>query len=79
MKVKIKVTETEDDAEINGIGGIAKGRVVVLELENRFGDKTIIIKATVVDEIMTLRNKNQDRFSLLTKESANALKKKKRI
>ena len=44
---KIKVTETKDDAEINGIGGIAKGRIVVLELDNRHGTKTIIIKASV--------------------------------
>ena len=29
---KIKVTGTKDDAEINGIGGIAKGRVVVDEI-----------------------------------------------
>ena len=64
MKVKIKVTETEDDAEINGIGGVAKGRIVVLNLESRLGKKTIIVKATVVDEITTLREKNEDRFSL---------------
>ena len=69
---KVKVAETEDDTEINGIVGIAKGRIVELELENRFGTKTIIVKATVVDEITTLREKNQDRFSLLTKESADA-------
>ena len=74
---KVKVTETKDDAENNGIGGIAKGRIVELELENSRGTKTIIIKASVVDEITTLREKNQDRFNLLTKVSADALKKKK--
>ena len=74
---KIKVTETKDDAEINGIGGIAKGRIVVLELDNRHGTKTIIIKASVVDEITTLREKDMNRFDLLTKESADALKHKK--
>ena len=74
---KVKVAETADDAEINGIGGVAKGRIVVLNLESRIGAKTIIVKATVVDEITTLQEKNEDRFSLLTKESADALKKKR--
>ena len=54
---KVKVTETKDDVEINGIGGITKGRIVELELENSRGTKTIIIKASVVDEITSLREK----------------------
>ena len=74
---KIKVTETKDDAEISGTGGVAKGRVVTLELSNRFGTKKIIIKASVVDEITTLRKKDKNRFDLLTKESADADKHKK--
>ena len=73
----MKVTEDTDDAEINGIGGVAKGRVVELNLESRTGVKTIVIKATVVDEIMNLRKKHENRFSLLRKENADALKKKK--
>ena len=32
---KVKVAETEDDTEINGIRGVAKGRIVVLNLESR--------------------------------------------
>ena len=51
---KVEVAETEDEAEINGIGGIAKGRIVELELDNRFGTKIVVVKATVVDEITTL-------------------------
>ena len=73
----MKVTETTDNADINGIGGVAKGRVVELNLESRTGVKTIVIKATVVDEIMNLQKKHENRFSQLTKESADALKKKK--
>ena len=48
---KIRVTKTQDDAEISGIGGVTKGRVVTLELFNRSGTMKIIIKASVVDEI----------------------------
>ena len=73
----LKVTETTDDAEINGIGGVAKGRVVELNLESRTGVKTMVIKPTVVDEIMNLQKKKENRFTLLTKDSADALKKKK--
>ena len=73
---KIKVTETKDDAEISGIGGVTKGRVVTLELFNRSGTKKIIIKASVVDEITTLRKKDKNRFDLLTRESVDALKHK---
>ena len=40
---KVKVAWTADDSEINGIGGVAKGRVVVLNLESRTGAKTIIV------------------------------------
>ena len=74
---KIKVTETQDDAEISGIGGVTKGRVVTLELFNRSGTMKIIIKASVVDEITTLRKKDKNRFDLLTRESVDAIKHKK--
>ena len=74
---KIRVTETQDDAEISGIGGVTKGRVVTLELFNRSGTMKMIIKASVVDEITTLRKKDKNRFDLLTRESVDALKHKK--
>ena len=74
---KLKVTETTDNADINGIGGVAKGRVVELNLESITCVKTIVIKTTVVDEMMNLRKKQENRFSLLRKENADALKKKK--
>ena len=48
-----------------------------LNLESRSGVKTIVIKTTVVDEIMNLQNKHENRFNQLTKESADALRKKK--
>ena len=48
-----------------------------MSLESRTGVKTIVIKATVVDEIMNLQKKHENRFSQLTIESADALKKKK--
>ena len=73
---KLKVTETTNNANINGIGGIARGKVVELELESRNREKTIVITATVVDEIMNLQRKHGDRFNQLTKESANALREK---
>ena len=71
---KLKVTETSSNSNINGIGGVAKGKVVVVELENQNKDKSIVIHATVVDEIMTLQRKNEQRFNELTKLSAEALK-----
>ena len=74
---KLEVTETSSNSNINGIGGVAKGKVVEVELENRNKDKSIVIHATVVDEIMTLQRKNEQRFNELTKLSAEALKKRK--
>ena len=73
----IRVTETQDDAENSGIGGVTKDKVVTLELLNNSGTKRIIIKASVVDEITTLRKKDMNRFDLLTRESVDALKHKK--
>ena len=32
---KLKVTDTTSNSNINGIGGIAKGKVVDIELESR--------------------------------------------
>ena len=74
-KGKLKVTETTNNSNINGIGGIARGKVVELELESRNKEKSIVITATVVDEIMNLQRKNENRFNQLTKSSAEALRK----
>ena len=52
---QLKVTETTSNSNINGIGGIARGKVVELELESRNKEKSIVITATVVDEIMNLQ------------------------
>ena len=71
---KLEVTETSSNSNINGIGGGAKGKVVAVKLENQNGDKSIMIHASIVDEIMTLQRKNEQRFNELTKSSAEALK-----
>ena len=42
---KIKVEETKDDSKISGIRGVTKGRVVSLELSNRYGTR---IKMTLL-------------------------------
>ena len=73
----MEVAETSSNSNINGIGGVAKGRVVAIILENQKGDKSIMIHATVVDEISTLQNKNKQRFNELTRLSAEALKDRK--
>ena len=54
---QLEVTETSNNSNINGIGGVAKGRVVAIVLENQNRDKSIMIHATVVDEISTLQNR----------------------
>ena len=46
---KLKVTETSSSSNINGIGGVAKGKVVEIKLESRNKDKSIVINTTVVD------------------------------
>ena len=56
---------------------MAKGRDVAINLENQNRDKSIVIHATVVDEIMTLQRKNEQRFNELTRLSAEALKNRK--
>ena len=71
---QLEVTETSSNSNINGIGGVAKGRVVAIVLENQNRDKSIMIHATVVDEITTLQRKNEQRFNELTRLSAEALK-----
>ena len=71
----MEVTETSSNSNINGIGGVAKGKVVEIELESRNKKKSIVITATVVDEIMNLQRKSGDRFNQLTKSSAEALRK----
>ena len=53
---RIRVTETQDDSKISGIGGVTKGRFVSIELTNKSGTR-IKIKASVVDEIATLKRK----------------------
>ena len=70
---KIKVEKTNDDSKINGIGGMASGKVVSLILADKDGRK-IKVNASVVDEIATLKKKDKNKFELLTKESADAVR-----
>ena len=71
---KLEVTKTSSNSNINGIGGIAKGKVVEIKLHSRNKEKSMVINATVVDEIMQLQIKDEDRFNQLTKSSAEALR-----
>ena len=53
---------------------MARGKVVEVKLYSRNKEKSIVIEATVVKEIMHLPIKNEDRFNQLIKSSAEALK-----
>ena len=52
---------------------MTKGKVVTMDLTNRYGTR-IRINASVVDEIATLKKKDKARFDLLTEESAEEVK-----
>ena len=54
---KVEVISTQDNSNIKGIGGTAKGKVVEIDLTNRYGTK-IRINAAVVDEIATIKKKD---------------------
>ena len=47
------------------------------KLYSRNKERSIVITAAVVDEIMQLPQKNENRYEQLTKSSVEALKKKK--
>ena len=70
---KVKVIDTQDSSNIKGIGGTAKGKVVTMDLTNRYGTK-IRINAAVVDEIATIKKKDKTRYDLLIKESTEEVK-----
>ena len=55
---------------------MTKGKVVTMEITNRYGTR-IRINASVVDEIATLKKKDKARFDLLTEESAEEVKRNK--
>ena len=70
---KVKVIKTQDSSNIKGIGGTAKGKVVTMDLTNRYGTR-IRINASVVDEIATIKKKDKARYELLIKESTEEVK-----
>ena len=73
---RVKVLKTEESSNIKGIGGTAKGKVVEFEITNRYGTRARI-KASVVDEITTIKNKDGNRYKKLIHESAEEVKKVK--
>ena len=70
----IQFERTDEESKIAGIGGTTDGKVVSLVLSSRDG-RQIRINASIVEEIATIREKDSKRFELLTKESADAVKK----
>ena len=73
---KVKVVSTQNNSNIKGIGGTAKGKVVELHLTNRDGT-TIKINAAVVDQIATIKKKDKDRYDSLIKDSTEEVKRYK--
>ena len=73
---KIQVLKTEENSSIKGIGGTAKGKVVEFEITNRVGTR-IRIKASVVDEIANIKNKDVERYKKLIYDSTEEVKKVK--
>ena len=73
---KIQVLKTEENSSIKGIGGTAKGKVVEFEITNRAGTR-IRIKASVVDEIANIKDKDEERYKKLIHDSTEEVKKVK--
>ena len=72
---KVKVMKTQDSSNIKGIGGTAKGKVVSMDITNRYGTRARI-NASVVNEIATIKKKDKARFDSLTEESAEEVRRK---
>ena len=70
----IHFEKTNEKSKIAGIGGMTDGKIVSLILSGRDG-RCIRINASIVEEIATIKEKNKNRFQLVTKESAEAVKK----
>merc|ERR1712240_949683 len=73
---RIKVLHTEENSNIEGIGGAARGKVVEFEISNRFG-KRIRIKASVVDKIATVPFVQQSKYNELIEASVQEVRKEK--
>ena len=73
---KIKVLHTEENSNIEGIGGAAKGKVVEFEISNRFG-KRIRIKASVVDKIAFVPPLEEENYKELIDASVQEVRKAK--
>ena len=73
---RIKVLHTEENSNIEGIGGAAKGKIVEFEISNRFG-KRIRIKASVVDKIAFVPPLNRENYKELIDVSVKEVRKEK--
>ena len=69
----IEVQRSTENSKIASIGGIANGKIVSLILSGRDG-RQIKINASIVDEIATLKKKDKNRFEMLMRESADAVR-----
>ena len=69
----IQFERTDEKSKIAGIGGTTDGKVVSLVLSSRDG-RQIRINASIVEEIATIKKKDTNRFELLTRESAEAVR-----
>ena len=73
---RIKVLHTEENSNIEGIGGATKGKIVEFEISNRFG-KRIRIKASVVDKIAFVPPLNRENYKELIDVSVKEVRKEK--
>ena len=74
---QIEIKEILNKSKINGIGGAARGELVEVKLHSRNKERSIVITAAIVDEIMQMPTKDENRFKQITKLSVEALNKKK--
>ena len=69
----IQAERTTENSKVTGIGGTADGKVVSLILSGRDG-RQMKINASIVDEIATIKTKDKTRYEMVTKESADAVR-----
>ena len=72
---KINIVQTTNTSKVKGIGGAANAEAVEIILHTRNKERSIIVTAAIVDEIMVLPPKENDRFKHITQLSVNALNK----
>ena len=73
---KIEFQPTTNKSKINGIGGSARGDLVEVKLHSRNKERSIIITAAIVDKIMIMPSKVEDRYKRVTQLTVDYLNKK---